>query len=400
MSPHSPSRKYPGLKPTTYRMHTLAKKSLAASPRTAFRRAVQALNQSQCGVCGEEFGLFNSRHHCRKCLMSCCDGCSTARLELDSFPGDPQRCCDICGAKDALQREVDDDEDSVQQQLAERLEMEFLASQLSANVAADTEEEEEEEEQSVAPDTPARTLNYRIAEAEAIKLADSIAAKEAAETQARWAAEAEQRQAAIMEMIRQRELEKAKELAALAEEKEAKEREAREKLAAEKAAKLAAEAEAAERKAAEKAARQAAEAEAAAQAAAAREAQEAERAAKKAAAEEKKRRKAEEKQRKKEQAVKVEDASSVLPQLDADLIPLEKPDMVGEDPSMAPTAPSTPVDAEPPTFLFEEKKSTMTTLTTGFKLHDWEKLAMLVPACVGGMIVPWVMSNVVFTIVV
>jgi hypothetical protein len=53
----------------------------------------------QCVRCQREFSLFLRRHHCRRCGVLCCDGCSSRRA---LFPGaqrvysEPVRVCDEC----------------------------------------------------------------------------------------------------------------------------------------------------------------------------------------------------------------------------------------------------------------------------------------------------------------
>ncbi|ETV97069.1 hypothetical protein H310_09891 [Aphanomyces invadans] len=52
-----------------------------------------------CSNCGEGFTLLNRRHHCRRCSKLVCAPCSSTRLALRLFPGQPlkiQRVCNGC----------------------------------------------------------------------------------------------------------------------------------------------------------------------------------------------------------------------------------------------------------------------------------------------------------------
>jgi hypothetical protein len=52
-----------------------------------------------CVLCVKPFGVFNRKHHCRKCGRLVCEPCSSKRLVLSldcNNAGTPQRVCEGC----------------------------------------------------------------------------------------------------------------------------------------------------------------------------------------------------------------------------------------------------------------------------------------------------------------
>eukprot|EP00475_Leptophrys_vorax_P010625 TRINITY_DN17204_c0_g3_i3.p1 TRINITY_DN17204_c0_g3~~TRINITY_DN17204_c0_g3_i3.p1 ORF type:complete len:328 (+),score=56.51 TRINITY_DN17204_c0_g3_i3:30-986(+) len=54
-------------------------------------------SSNKCRVCKSEFGIFNRKHHCRKCGRLVCNPCSSSRGYIDdNTKGGPVRLCDDC----------------------------------------------------------------------------------------------------------------------------------------------------------------------------------------------------------------------------------------------------------------------------------------------------------------